>query len=124
MANKYTAVVKIQIGKQTYDLVYNWNAIAEVKSFYSGDDIITKLNTGTDPILLAKVLAAGLRENHPEITATQIIKYSPPIFKMVKAIDEAMSYAYFGPEGFEETKALKKKINQKLKKLLIQLKKH
>jgi hypothetical protein len=28
---------------------------------------------------------------------------------MVKAIDEAMSYAYFGPEGFEETKALKKK---------------
>jgi hypothetical protein len=81
MPNKYTAVVKIQIGKQTYNLVYNWNAIAEVKSFYSGDDIITKLNGGKDPILLAKVLAAGLKENHPEITAKQILDISPPILK-------------------------------------------
>lgn len=123
MANKYTAVVKIQIGKQTYNLVYNWNAIAEVKSYYPGDDIITKLNGGTDPILLAKVLAAGLKEYHQEITSKQILEISPPIFKMVKAIDDAMNYAYFGPEGYEETKALKKKINLKLKNLLIQLKK-
>ena len=123
MANKYTGVVKIQIGKQTYNLVFNWNAIAEVKSFYKADDLVTKLNSGAEPMLLANVLAAGLKENHPEITAKQIIQQSPPIYNMVKAIDQAMAYAYFGPEGFEEVKDIKKKINTKLKTILIQLKK-
>ena len=109
MANKYTGETSVKIQNKTYRLVYDWEALAEVKSIYGGDDIITRLNTGEDPKLLARVLAVGLKKFHPEITVEKILTISPPIFYIVKSIDDAFTLAYFGADGYKEVGEVKKK---------------
>lgn len=97
MDNKYTGHVGIELGDIKTHLVYDWEAIAYIKTKY-GQDVIQKLYSAEDADILADVLAAGLKRTSPELTCEDIKRMSPPIFTVIQSIDKALAYAYFGKE--------------------------
>jgi hypothetical protein len=103
MINQYKGEYLIDIGGQSYKLVYDWNALAVVSVNYSPAKVASLYNT-IDPKTLAGVLAAGLIKHHPEITAEKIIEISPAYMPCVEAVDKAMAYAYFGTDEIKSEK--------------------
>lgn len=110
MVNKYNGEVPVNIGGKAYTLVYDWNAVALIQSEY-GKEAITAMLAQVQPDKMAKILLAGLNRHHPDITAEDIIKASPPILPTVEAIDTALQYAYFGPDDNKEAEGQKKKLS-------------
>lgn len=100
MANAYKGEAEFKIKDKVYNLVFNWNAIAEIQTHF-GEDVISKVTIlgEVKPSIIAAILAAGMKENHPEMTEEEIMKLSPPIHPAIRAIDDALSLAYFGPDG-------------------------
>ncbi len=99
--NKYLATVDFVLGDKTYRLNYNYEAIAEVLSKF-GKEVLNTLYE-LSPNELAEILAIGLKADN--VSAKQIMEHSPPIFATCKLIDEALGYAYFGPEGPPKVKS-------------------
>jgi hypothetical protein len=93
--NKYLATVEVELDGKTYKLKYDYEAISAVISKYS-KDILTKMYEST-PAEIADIVSIGLRDD--KVDAKTIMEYSPPIFTMCKLIDQAIGFAYFGPEG-------------------------
>ncbi len=93
--NKYLATVQIDLGGKSYTLKYDYQAISAVLSKY-GKDILSNLYTVT-PEELADIISCGLRDD--KIDAKAIMEFSPPIFATCKLVDEALGFAYFGPDG-------------------------
>jgi hypothetical protein len=103
-ANTYTGEVPLQLAGRTFVLVYDWTALARVKSEI-GDDALKLVLDGGDPASLAKVIAAGLARHHPEMSDAAVMAASPPLVPTVAKVKEALAYAYWGPKGEpEETK--------------------
>lgn len=98
--NKYTGTVDFKLGSKSAKLVYDWRAISELKSKY-GKDIFTGLYLA-DPNIVADMLAVGLKGSG--ITLDEILDFSPPIIPTVNAIDLALTYSYYGPEGKKDEK--------------------
>lgn len=101
MDNKYTGTVDVEIAGNTYQLQFNWHALSQIASKYGMDSI-------GDPFLLpadkvAEIVAIGAGG---KITAKEIMDASPPMYKMVAAIDAAFTYAYFGAEEAQKIKDL------------------
>ena len=99
--NPITGEKRIAIAGKDYLLRYTWRAIAEVESKFGANPNLF------DPETLAAVAEAGLRTNHPEMTAEKIMDLSPPIAPFAIAVQEAFKWACFGSEAQGE--ALKKK---------------
>jgi len=107
MDNKFTGVVPLEFGGKEYKIVFDWEALALLKSEFSQEEQ-SKLFTQQNPHVLAKVLVFGLKRHHPEVTAEQILKASPPFLKVVSALDRALRWAYFGIDEADDTDDVKK----------------
>ena len=107
MKNQYTGETPCHMGGKIYILVFDWRALAELKTVYTDADLddITK---GKKPEAIAKSLAIGLHKYHPEITEKMIMDISPPFIESVEALGASLTYAYFGPDGVSEKKPLRK----------------
>lgn len=97
MKNKYLGEYPVKIGSSDYTLVYDWKAIAELQSVH-GNEILQKIGTIQGPDIMSKLLTCGLKKHHPHITEEFIFSQSPPIVPTMKAINAALTYAYFGPD--------------------------
>lgn len=93
----HTGDVYLDLGGVNYTLRFDWRALSKVKTQY-GDEAILRLLDQT-PETIAGMLVCALERNHPEITLDKILDVSPPITPVLQAIDKALSYAYFGPDG-------------------------
>lgn len=108
MTNKYTGEVEIQLGGKTLKLVYDFRALSKITSKH-GKDALQTILQGLDVDLIASVLHIGLVKHQPLITIEEIMEASPPVVPMIKAIDEAMTYALYGAEGQPEAVEPEKK---------------
>jgi len=106
-----TGEKKFKLGDKEVRLVYDWRAIARAKET-CGNDVFYNLYSRT-PDVVADVLAIGLEKHHPDIGKDQILDLSPPLIPAIKAIDDALAMAYWGPDGppkkQEGAKAVEKK---------------
>ena len=91
--NKITGEKIVVIGGQDYVLKYTWKALSEIEEKY-GD----KPNLFS-PEVLSIVACAGLRDRHPEMTAGEIMRLSPPLMPFVRDVQMALQWAYFGAEA-------------------------
>ncbi|HKJ75400.1 MAG TPA: hypothetical protein VKA19_14900 [Alphaproteobacteria bacterium] len=102
MANKYRGETPVKIGRKTYKLAYDWNAIATLRSQFGADyfDKLAKAADESDVRFLAEVIAVGLRKHHDKPpTPDEVISASPPIIPMIEAINTALTAANWGPDG-------------------------
>ena len=91
--NKITGEKTVVIGGQGYTMRYTWKALAEVEEKY-GD----KPNL-FNPEVIACVASAGMRDRHPEMTAEEIMRLSPPLIPFARDVQLALQWAYFGAEA-------------------------
>lgn len=101
MINKITGENEIQIAGRVYMLRYDWRALAEVVQRHG--DAPNMMN----PEVIASIAAIGLAKRYPDITAEFIMELSPPLLPFSRAIQEAIQWAYFGPQDISD--AIKKK---------------
>lgn len=111
--NKYTGETPVTIGGKTYTLVYNWTALAALETEFKKEQIQSL--DQQNPQALAKMLVIGLQEKHPDITEDLVMKSSPVVMDIVKAIDTALLYSYHGPEKAKEILDNLEKIENALK---------
>jgi hypothetical protein len=100
MTNKYTGAVSVDFGKVKGELVYDWNALATVKTEFKDEQIAT-LYSAT-PKQIARLLEIGFQKKNPEITADLIMEESPPMLQLAGLIDKAILYAHWGAEEAEK----------------------
>lgn len=97
---KHTATVSIEIGGKNYQLKYDYAAMSALDAECTRDDLE---NLNNIPIAkLVKILHIGLMVHHPDVTENDIMKASPPVAAVAKAIDNALIYTRFGPETAEQ----------------------
>ena len=97
MENKYTGEVPFKVGEKDGTLVYDYNALAVVKSQITQAELDNLAQLAPDK--LAIMAAAGFQKKSPDITAEYIMDKSPPIMALATAIDRALLFAYHGPEN-------------------------
>lgn len=101
--NPVTGEKAIEINGKRYILRYTWRALAEIESKHGENPSLF------NPETLASVAEAGLRKHHPELTAEAIMELSPPVVPFAMAVQEAIRWANFGPEGLPKQAATEKK---------------
>lgn len=106
--NKYTGEQPIKIGTKQCTLVYDWRAVAALKSKFKKEQFEALLDQ--NPADLAEILQIGLQKHHSDITVDAIMDSSPVVADVAKAIDTALLYAYYGPEKAETILAEMEKI--------------
>ncbi len=97
MENKYTGEIPLKIGDHAGVLVYDWAALAVVKSTLSPQEMENLAQLAPDK--LAALAAAGFKKKNPEITVEVIMQASPAIMDVATAVDRALLFAYHGPEN-------------------------
>lgn len=114
--NKHKGCVPLKIGGVETTLVYDWTAISTLKADFTDEQLqnLPKLDLVTQII---PILLAGLAVHNPEITADQIKAANVPVFDAYKAIDEALLYAYHGPETADQILASMKEIQKNLEQI-------
>lgn len=96
MENKYTGEVPFRVGNMDGILVFDYAALAVVKSSITQDELDNLAQLMPDKMAL--VAAAGFKKKSPNITAETIMEHSPPIMALATAIDRALLFAYHGPD--------------------------
>jgi hypothetical protein len=76
-----------------------------------GRDKLGEVINATDPNSFAELLAICLRRHHPEMTAEEIFRLSPPVVPAATAIVRAFEYHQHGP-GTDEPDPLKARPNR------------
>ncbi len=97
----------IHIGGHDYVLKFTWRALSEIEQKYGDSPNLF------DPDVIAVIAAIGLRDRHPEMNAERIMDLSPPLVPFAKAVQTAIQWAYFGPEGIPNEEGRRVKKNQK-----------
>lgn len=99
MANTYRGAVRLRLGEQDCLLVYDWQALARLKTDL-GDDVLSRIAGAGDPVLLSRILAIGLARHQPDLDdPPTIMRLSPPYMPCVEAVHRAVNAAYWGPAG-------------------------
>lgn len=104
MPNSYRGEAPIQLGDRTHILWFGWPGIALLKEEI-GDNFdvkITQAMATMDLPVIAKVLAIGLRESWPGVTAEDIERLSPPIAPVTAAISLSLRRTFHGNEGVRD----------------------
>lgn len=101
MINKITGDNEIAIAGRVYTLRYDWRALAEVVQRHG--DSPNMMN----PEIIASIAAIGLAKCYPEMTMDVIMELSPPLIPFSRAVQEAIQWAYFGPQAVPDS--IKKK---------------
>lgn len=96
MENKYTGEVPLKVGDKQGILVFDYAALALVRSQISQNEMDNLAQLSPDK--LAIMAACGFKKKSPDITADFIMEQSPPIMTLATAIDRALLFAYHGPE--------------------------
>ena len=117
MSNKYTGATPLMLNGKKYTLVFDWRALAKLRSQFNDKDISNLLNEGQIGDIAA-IVAIGLEKHHDHMTAETVIEISPPLMTTLESLDDALTFAYFGPDGVNEKKP-RRKILMWLLKLLI-----
>lgn len=91
--NPVTGEKEIEIAEDKYILRFDWKALSEIEQKYG-----EKPNM-FDAEVVAGVAATGLRGKHPDMTAERIMELSPPLVPFAHAVQQALQWAYFGPEA-------------------------
>lgn len=94
-----------KINGKSYRLRFMWAALAEVAGKYGDNPNLF------EPETVAFVGAAGMRENHPEMTQEKIMELSPPLIPFANDVQQALTWAYFGSDKIPEGDGSKKKRN-------------
>jgi hypothetical protein len=110
MPNPHRGEARIKIGRKTYTVAYDWNAIAALKEELGSefDQKISEAAVECDLRVLASVLRIGLVKHHGDALSDQdIIDASPPVVQVNTAIQTALTRAFHGTdeppeEGGEE----------------------
>jgi len=106
--NKLKGEEQLDINGETYTVVYDWDGLAKLNSFITREELALVIQ-GKNMNLLADVLAIGLSKHHGEFTAEEIKDMRPPFVHACKAIENALTYAYFGDESPDDVISDKKK---------------
>ncbi|HEX9904631.1 MAG TPA: hypothetical protein VGA77_06675 [Propylenella sp.] len=103
MANRYRGEVAITIGERACTLVYDWQALATLRTEVGEDwtDRVAAIERTTDVDLLARVAAIGLKREWPECTAEQIMQASPPFGLLIVGVMKALTLSFWGERGPE-----------------------
>lgn len=101
MMNPVTGEQEIEIEGKRYALRFDWAALSEIEQKYG-----EKPNM-FDASVVSGVAEAGFRARHPELTSARIMELSPPLVPFAHAVQQALQWAYFGPEAVPS--GLKKK---------------
>ena len=108
MDNAYRGEASLDFGGgDVRALRYTWSAIVELRATL-GDDWETKINEALislDLAALSKILAVGLRETWPDVSAGAVMGHSPPISDAAAAIRLALHRAFFGAKTLPEVAA-------------------
>lgn len=102
-ANPYTAETAITIGGQQCSLVFDWLALAAIHTECGADAINNTFKKSTmwqqSPMVYAKMVHAGLKAKHPEVTFEQVVSGLPPFAIVVEILTTALLVAYFGNDN-------------------------
>lgn len=98
--NDYTGETPVEIGGKTYSLIYDWRALAKLRSNYTKEQL--QALPDQSPEALADMLVIGLERKHPNVTPDMILDLSPPVHAVAEAIDQAVLISYYGPKKAEE----------------------
>lgn len=105
--NPVTGEKIIAINGQDYTLRFTWRALSEIETKHGESPNLF------NPEVVAHVASCGMRDRHPEMTPDRIMDLSPPLAPFVRDVQQAMQWAYFGPEALPkeqtgEAKGVKK----------------
>lgn len=89
---------QILINGKPYDVFFTWHSFAEM---YSKHGISPDF---MNPLILAEVIALGLRENNPEVTQEVIVKARPPMAAAIKAVRAGIEDVLYGSNVPDEVK--------------------
>lgn len=98
-----TGTKRVDIDGKAYYLRFTWAALAEVAGKYGDNPDLFQ------PETVAFVASAGMREKHPEMAPEKIMELSPPLVPFANAVQQALTWAYFGDQGIPEGDDVKKK---------------
>jgi hypothetical protein len=100
--NPITGEKEIDIAGEKYILRFDWKALAEIEQRYGDSPNLFNAE------VVSEVAAAGLRMRHPEMTAQKVMELSPPLVPLAHAVQQALQWAYFGPEAVPKEGVKKK----------------
>lgn len=104
-ANKYMGEAPLVLDGKTHSVVFDYAAIAEAQEKL-GTEALVKIGVlGSLAVReMCELAAIGLKKHHPNVTADDLMRLSPPIAHMRKACDDALTYAFFGAEALRPEK--------------------
>ncbi|WP_137387966.1 GTA-gp10 family protein [Rhodoligotrophos defluvii] len=111
IANPYRGEVVVSLDGEPHLVRFSWHAIAALQARYGQGfaATVSQALASYDVATMAEVLAIGLAERHPEMTADKIMASSPPMVTVAAKVTEALNLAFHGPQGLgtedRETKA-------------------
>ena len=110
--NNYTGETTVAIGGHTYTMQFTWKVIAELQSRF-GDNVFDDLD---NPPHVAELVAAGLAARHPEMTAAEVMRLSPPFYPTVDRLVIALNRANHGrAEGVRRDRPFGKLLSRLVK---------
>lgn len=102
--NPITGEAEVRIDGAAYTIRYDWDSLAAIEEAHGESPNLF------DPDVIASVAAIGFRRHHPDLTAERIKALSPPLVPFAAQVQQALQWAYFGPDGVpEESGGAKKK---------------
>lgn len=95
--NPYTGDTPVDVGGQRLTLAFDWRALAQVRSEIGIEGQAQALAGNLE--FLPRLISIGLMRHHPNWTAEMVAEASPPLMPTIKAAENALSAAWFGPDG-------------------------
>jgi hypothetical protein len=95
MTSAHLGTVDLAICGKTVQLKYDWAALSNVITKH-GVEVIAAIFTAS-PAQIADMVVMGAPTSG--LTAEEIMKSSPPLMPIMKALDAAIGFAYWGPDG-------------------------
>lgn len=103
MTGGLDGAVTLAIAGRPRRLAFTWGVLAEIRATYGEgfQDQFNEALASTDFRVLAELVSLATER---ELSAAEVMRASPPIVATVKALAEAFSLAYHGPEWAREKK--------------------
>jgi len=105
--NQITGEKIITINGDKYYLRFTWKALSEIETKFGDSPNLFNAE------VVSNIAAIGMREKHPDITAEKIMELSPPLMPFARDIQQALQWAYFGPEAIPKDDEKTKKKDRK-----------
>lgn len=96
--NPYRGEVVLRYAGQSRIVRYSWSALVRLRSELGEDFDMAAMRAmaSFDMPAVAKLLAIGLEEHWPNVTADDVMRESPPIAPVADAVRRALHYSFNG----------------------------